>query len=291
MKFKSAKYCGWFQPQTPQGYRGPRPVRQKASIIIPFGSVDYLKPLTECIRSVRWQEYVNHNNVEVLLVYLHKEDESGKAEEMRKLEELVVYHQLGFIAIEKKYDHFPLCLARNIGARAAENDVLVFIDADSILDPEFLARSLIPFTQDKPIFATCWFSYLRKGHRPVTKKSQVRRRVPDGQVRRYAYGGGIIAPRSVIHEIRGFDEVYDRAWGADDNDMVDRLIEYGLEWYNLSAKENIVNIHQWHPVHNREKEPGTIANRRRYYSLHTVVRNEDGWGETAFESADFGGWP
>jgi GT2 family glycosyltransferase len=222
---------------------------------------------------VRWQDYVNHGNVELILVYLNRGDSSE--DERQQLASLVREHNVRLVEANKTFGHFPLCLARNMGARAAKNDALVFIDADTVLDPEFLARSL----RRPGKLVTCWFSYLRKNHSPVDKKGGVRELVPQGRIRRYAYGGGIVAPRSVIEEIRGFDEVYDRAWGADDNDIVDRLIQHGLEWHNLTVKENIVNLHQFHPSFINEKSPGTVANRKRYYQLQTVVRNEKGWGE------------
>lgn len=274
MKFKSAKYGGWFRPQTPSRYRGKTP-KGNASIIVPFGSVDYLGPLSNCLRSIRWQEHVNPKNIEVLIVYLHKSCEVDRIDEMKFLDDLVRRYELTLIGIHKDYDHFPLCLGRNIGARAAKNETLFFVDADAVLDPEFVVRSL----RNPDSLVTCWFSYLKPNHGPVDKKSFVRAMAQAGQVRRYAYGGGIVAPKSVVEEIRGFDEVYDRAWGADDNDMVDRLIEYGLPWYNLSARENIVNLHQYHPRRDHEKDPGTIANRRRYYGLNTVIRNNDEWGK------------
>ena len=275
MRFKSAKYTGWFQPRKPGIYKGSQP-QGTASIIIPCGSVDYLKPLENCLRSVRWQDSIDHEAVEVLLVYLHRVPEDGR-EEKQVLDEMVKEYKVTMIDTLKPHEHFPLCLARNIGARAAKNDVLFFIDADAILDPEFVVRAMRAFRQ-QGVFVTCWFSYLKQDHASV-EKEDVRKLACTGQVRRYAYGGGIVATKKVIDEIRGFDEVYDRAWGADDNDMVDRLIEYGLEWHNLSIKENIVNLHQWHPVVNHEGDSGTIANRERYYTLETIIRNDDGWGE------------
>ena len=276
--FKSAKYTGWFQPKTPEKYKGPQP-KSTASIIIPFGSVDYLKPLANCLRSVRWQEYVDCEDVEVLLVYLHKIPEDDREQEKHALNELVRQYNVTMIDIQRFHDHFPLCLARNIGARAARNEILFFIDADAVLDTEFIVRSLRACDK-KGVFVTCWLSYLKKDLGPVywRDKSIVRELAPIGQVRRGAYGGGIVATKDVINDIRGFDEVYDRAWGADDNDMVDRLIEYGLEWYNVSIEENIVTLHQWHPSREDSKNPGTIANRSRYYTLETIIRNDDGWG-------------
>jgi glycosyltransferase involved in cell wall biosynthesis len=196
-------------------------------------------------------------------------------EELKIVQDLARRYELKFVDVKKSFDHFPLCLARNIGARVASNDILVFVDADVVMDHEFVARTL-----RKPNgFVTCWMAYLREGHDPISDKAKVRELVPQGQVRRYSYGGGVAAPRKVVEEIRGFDEVYDRAWGADDNDFVDRLIEYGLDWYNLTAQENIVNLHQFHPRTVNEKSPGTIANRKRYDRLQTIVRNENGWGE------------
>jgi glycosyltransferase involved in cell wall biosynthesis len=280
MKFKSAKLFGWYQLKKPEKYIGPIQERS-ASIIIPFGSVDYLKPLSNCLRSVRWQEFVNHDDIEVILVYLHREPEDHRAKEKECLDKMIEQYNTVMIDVHKPHDHFPLCLARNIGARAAKGDILFFIDADAVLDPEFFARTLRAFNDE--VFVTCWFSYLSKGYgSPVYAQKKIMRELAlTGQVRKGAYGGGIVAPRNVVHEIRGFDEVYDRAWGADDNDMVDRLIEYGLEWYNVSKEENIVNLHQWHPNRQDEKNPGTIANRERYYSLETIIRNDDGWGSAS----------
>jgi hypothetical protein len=280
MMFKSAKLFGWFQPKTPERYKGPIP-QSTASIIIPFGSVDYLKQLSICLKSVRWQEFIDYSALEVLLVYLHKEPEDHREQEQSTLSQLVTQCNANLIDAQRPYDHFPLCLARNIGARAAKNDVLFFIDADAVLDPEFMVRALRRF-DDKGSFVTCWFSYLKKNDAPgIFESSTVRELAPVGQVRKGAYGGGIVARKDIVHEIRGFDEVYDRAWGADDNDLVDRLIEYGLEWYNLSIKENIVNLHQYHPLVDHEKDPGTIANRERYYTLETIIRNDDGWGSAS----------
>lgn len=274
MKYKSGYHGGLFRLGAPTKYNGPKWVNLSASVVIPFGSVDYLTPLSNCLRSVRWQEYVKTDNVEVVLVYLHRTSEDDRREEMRRLRALVDKFNARLIDVQKPYDHFPLCLGRNIGARAAKNDTIVFIDADATLDAEFLARSLL----QQKAFVTCWFSYLKEGHEAVTSKDMVRPLARKGDVRKAAYGGGIIAPKQVINAIRGFDEVYDRAWGGDDNDMVDRLLRYGLGRHNLTLRENIVNLHQYHPQNVDVASPGVTENRLRYSTLETVVRNRDKWG-------------
>jgi glycosyltransferase involved in cell wall biosynthesis len=257
-------------------FRGAPPLQRTASVIIPFGGGhDYLGRLSNCIRSVRWQKQVRNRNIEVILVCLRRESAEESPDEMDRLDELVKSNDIQIIELRKEYEHFPLCLARNIGARKAQGETLVFIDADTVLDPEFLARSL----RRRGKLVTCWFSYLPEGHPSITDYTCVRKFAPQGRILRAAYGGGIVAPRKAVMAIRGFDETYDRAWGADDNDMVDRLIGHGLEWYNITMLERIVNLHQYHPSAVDEDAPGTVANRERYYKLNTVVRNEENWGE------------
>ncbi|MHC4298775.1 MAG: glycosyltransferase [Planctomycetota bacterium] len=274
MKVRSGYNGGLFRLDKPKKYTGQRVVRSSVSVVIPFGSVDYLQPLSNCLRSVRWQDHVNHDDIEIILVYLHKTVEDDRQEEMRKLHSLVEEFNVRLIDAQKSYDHFPLCLGRNIGARASKKDTLVFIDADAVLDPEFIVRAVV----QRHVLVTCWLSYLGEGHVELSKKSLVRQLAPKGEIRKAAYGGGIVAPRSAVETIRGFDEVYDRAWGGDDNDMIDRLVEFGLGWHNLTLFENIANLHQYHSRTIDKNAPGVIANRKRYGTLKTVVRNADDWG-------------
>jgi len=275
--FKSGKYSGFFRPTAyPGKFKGDPPLHRTASVIIPFGGGhEYLDRLSHCLRSVRWQQKVNHSNIEVILVYLRRSSAKERSDEMDRLDELVKGKDVKIAESQKEYEHFPLCLARNIGARVARGETLVFIDADTVLDPEFLARSLCQ--QDKLV--TCWFSCLPKGHATITGAGCVRKLAKKGKIPRGAYGGGIVAPRKDVMAIRGFDEAYDGAWGADDNDMVDRLIEHGLEWYNMTILERVVNLHQYHTSSFDKGDPGTVSNRERYSKLTTVVRNEEGWGK------------
>lgn len=274
--FKSARYSGRFHlTAPPEIFRGSPPVHRTASVIVPFGGgQEYLERLSHCIRSIRWQQKVDHSNIEVIIVYLRRASVKNWSDEMDRLDEMVGEDNIQIVESQKEYDHFPLCLARNVGAKIARGETIIFIDADTVLDPEFLARTL----RQRGKLVTCWFSYLSEGHPSITGAGCVRKLAPQGRIMRAAYGGGIAAPLKAVTSIRGFDEVYDRAWGADDNDMVDRLINHGLEWYNMTMLERVVNLHQFHPSYIDEKNPGTVANRERYYRLNTILRNEDGWG-------------
>lgn len=274
MRVKSGALGGVFRLGTPRSYTGPRWATSSASVIIPFGSVDYLAPLSNCLLSVGWQKFVKPADIEIVLVYLHREPEDDRQEEMKRLHQMVEVFDARLIDVQKSYRRFPLCLGRNIGAKAATNDILIFVDADAVLDPEFIARALVKRT----MLVTCWLSYLPEGHAEILGKESVRELAPTGKVMMAAYGGGIVAPRPAVAAIRGFDEVYDRAWGGDDNDIVDRLVKHGLGWHNLSLYENIVNLHQYHPTNVNVKDPGVVANRERYDTLQTVIRNKQKWG-------------
>lgn len=251
----------------PDHFQRLRTGHRRVSVIVPYGGGGaHFERLKVCLCSIGWQRYVDPKRVEVVVVQVTKPGDTPSDGTWGG--ECVVY-------AERDYDHFPLCWARNVGARAARGDVLAFVDADVVLDPEFLARAL----RHPDDLVTCWMSYLHEGHDPVTGPDDVRDLVEQGDVIRAAYGGGIVAPRHVVHAINGFDEVYDRAWGADDNDMVDRLQRYGLSWHNLTTEEHVVNLHQYHPSTLDHNDPGTVANRARYYALKTTKRNEQGWGE------------
>lgn len=244
----------------------PGPFHANVSVIIPYGGGKEQRARLEmCLRSLRWQRY-HAGALDIIVVHVCRPDEKPG----------MVATGITQLVVRREYDHFPLCWARNVGARAARGDVLAFIDADVVLDPEFVVRAL----RHPRDLVTCWMSYLEEGHDPITGPDDVRNLVPQGRVIRASFGGGIVAPRDAVCDVHGFDEVYDRAWGADDNDMIDRLQRVTPSWYNLTEKEQIVNLHQYHPTAYDPEDPGTIANRQRYYSDLPTIRNENGWGQS-----------
>ncbi|GAB5455378.1 MAG: hypothetical protein Hens2KO_16070 [Henriciella sp.] len=91
--------------------------------------------------------------------------------------------------------NFSLSEARNAGARNASGEFLFFIDADTILTPEFFEQ----------VFQT------------IDESSFVSLRG-----RSKGQGGVIVAPAKAFLDIGGYDEVFS-GWGVEDNDIYLRL--------------------------------------------------------------------
>jgi hypothetical protein len=79
------------------------------------------------------------------------------------------------------------------------------------------------------------------------------------------------------HKIHGYDERF-TCWGAEDDDLIKRFRLLGLKKRDISHISSY--IHQWHPkswgsVNDEQRE----KNEEYFLKNHTIVRNQDGWGE------------
>ncbi len=98
---------------------------------------------------------------------------------------------------------FCLARARNIGARHALNDILTFIDADTILN----------------IDLGLWLKdHMHPGQFFVSKDRGVH---PD-------LWGFVVCGKKVFDQVGGYDEAY-REWGGEDFDLYERLELLGLK--------------------------------------------------------------
>lgn len=119
--------------------------------------------------------------------------------------------------------------ARNDGANKAKGEIILFLDADGILPPEFLRRGLIKFRKkgldvggsyvipDSNIildwitwvaFADLWFFFMQFIS-------------PEG------FGAGIFCKKKVFEELKGFDE---RIKFGEDCDFIKRAAKKGMKF-------------------------------------------------------------
>lgn len=247
------------------------------SVIVPFGYRDTTTRVENCVLSILGQTYIQRSQLEVILVNIERDSlhviPVGFSGAVRKLTTI------------KASKYFPLSLARNLGAKQASFDTVAFVDSDMLLDPETLCRSL----QYRLDLVTVWAVYLDEVYstNDIAKNDvawfrwALRGRCPAHR----GYGGLVQMPRAVFLAMRGYDEVYDAGWGTEDNDIVDRAIEYGCGWVNLSNTDGILALHQYHETKAAKRDLDVLANREYYKATETVVRNIGSFGDIAFIEA------
>lgn len=100
---------------------------------------------------------------------------------------------------------FNIARARNCGATAARSDLLGFVDADSLLHPEFAAAAAA---------ATGPGTYTQCIHG------------------RKQLMGCVVLPRAAFEAVQGYDEVF-QGWGGEDRDLYRRVERLGLRRVEL----------------------------------------------------------
>jgi glycosyltransferase involved in cell wall biosynthesis len=113
--------------------------------------------------------------------------------------------------ISDNTEPFNLSRARNCGANLLPSDVLVFVDADSILHPEFISQAV---------------GLIRIGRAVLT-----RRELRD---QRSDTCGLCCVRTDVFHQARGYDEEFE-GWGPEDADFYRRVASLGAV-HNFPAR-------------------------------------------------------
>ena len=151
---------------------------------------------------------------------------------------------------------FRLALVRNLGVRHSTASVLIFIDHDTPLHPEFVADHVLlsgegHFVQGKRCFlaADCSERLIRNGLRPGWWPSVWSRGMENRKNALHwpALGRLLATPKQFESSIRGcnlavrredflrvdgFDELYDGVWGREDSDLAYRLFHSGVRCRN-----------------------------------------------------------
>lgn len=129
--------------------------------------------------------------------------------------------------------------ALNCGIEKAVGRISVLWDIDLIVEPDFLEK-MSQVILDKE-FTTHRCYYLPEN----TSLSQLD--APDFKRNlQHAYVGLCGVQTEKLREINGYDEFF-QVWGAEDDDLYDRLQKTGLTKRIINADE-IPVYHQWHPT-------------------------------------------
>jgi|SRR6185369_13263913 len=143
-----------------------------------------------------------------------------------------IAHEYGCKVVKGGY----MPVGRNNGAKAATQDVLLFLDADTTLPPQFIEKNLKEFNERKLDAATCYTSAAQlKGLDAVgTNMINWYYRFTE-RFRPHCYGYCIFARKSLHEKIEGFDEA---AFVGEDQDYIFRAGKVGKFRVLMSEQVN-----------------------------------------------------
>jgi hypothetical protein len=166
--------------------------------------------------------------------------------------------------------------ALNTGARKSRGTYILMNDVDMVFGDEFVAGFAGHARLDQVLYTSPY--RLPRGFSDWDHLSDYHDALP-----RFKPGGrGIsLIPADVFKELHGYDEFY-RYYGAEDNDLYQRLIRYGstARW----VTEDTPAYHQWHPEVSYRTQgvfPAGVWERMRvhlYANKNRIVRNTENWG-------------
>lgn len=108
----------------------------KLSVIIP--TYNESKDIAECLESLDTQTY---KDFEVIIV------DDGSTDQT--IEIVKNYHPHSFKMMLLNQRHLGPALARNLGAKKAQGEILIFVDADMTFDKKFLEKLTLPIRNKK----------------------------------------------------------------------------------------------------------------------------------------------
>lgn len=127
----------------------------------------------------------------------------------------------------------------NIGIRLSKGNIFILWDIDLMVENDFLTKlSNIDFGQ---VFTThrCYYLPESAATNNFKTKAILKKAV-------HAYVGLCCVQADILKQINGFDEFY-QIWGAEDDDLYNRLQRAGIQRKQIDATELAV-YHQWHPT-------------------------------------------
>lgn len=141
------------------------------------------------------------------------------------------------------------CISRNIGVKYAKGDILVFLDDDARIEPDFIKEITRPIISDN-FHAVAGAICDVKGNYPRERSSyfisnsdnfiKVLTQNPDSTKSRVTMslpGGCSAILKDVFLKIGGFDESFDPTGAGEDRDLALNLYSKGYStWYNAKAK-------------------------------------------------------
>jgi cellulose synthase/poly-beta-1,6-N-acetylglucosamine synthase-like glycosyltransferase len=197
--------------------------------------------LMRCIRSTR---AIRGIKGAIEIIYVDSDSSDGSAARAR---------DMGVAVVSLQSSRRSAAIGRNAGWRVARAPVVMFLDGDTILDPDFVA-SAIPLLRD-PNVAVVW------GHRrELHPEASIYHRVLDldwisqpGPAE--ACGGDALMRRAALEHANGFDE---RLVVGEEAELCRRLRGFGYRIEHIDQPMTLhdLDISSWHQYWRRAVQTG-----------------------------------
>ncbi|MBK9264074.1 MAG: glycosyltransferase family 2 protein [Polyangiaceae bacterium] len=243
------------------------------SVVIPIRNRSGVR-LENCLRSLRWQEAIPCDRVEIVL------SDFGSAPEHREAVQRAARNYDATVHYTPTSDLWNRSRALNIGIKRANGEYTFCTDADMVFSPNFfktLMDTQVQVGGHGLLMCQCHDLGEETGERVIDSQELEALKKSATLRPTYGMGGCQCAKTQWFHRIRGFDERY-TYWGSEDKDLGRRAEIDGrvIKWITESA----YMLHQWHPTAQFDKPWLVKKNRMRFKLTSWIVRkNWFGWGE------------
>jgi len=254
------------------------PKRSGVTVVIPVRNRSGLA-VENTLRALRRQTYARE------LIQISIVDYASDPEHASWLSAAAVRHDAVVVRVTDAREwNKPHCL--NVGIRRASTRYLAVLDADIVLASDYLEEAIAELERDPlQVVLNQILDLAERDNLPadftdadlIAAKRKAVPRTPG-----LYHEGTLVTTLQVVTQLRGYDENFKR-WGAEDNDIVNRLENYAMNLTTLATKTYY--LHQWHPLYDGA-DPELIgkqfqANWAYLTSVQRkLVRNPQGWGAT-----------
>jgi len=187
-----------------------------AVVIIGVNVADYLK---KCIDSILNSDYPNSK---LNVIYVDGGSTDNSTAIARQFIDLTV--------IELRDPHPTPGKGRNAGLRAAKENVVQFMDADTVIDPNWFKKAF-PYMDGK-VAAVCGNRREKYPDKNIYHKiGNAEWRYEEGKCR--YFGGEVLIRKDIAEQVKGFDE---KLIAGEDPDLSYRIRQIGWDIYRINEE-------------------------------------------------------
>lgn len=264
------------------------------TVAIPLteASERYMKALDMCVLSLKRQT-VPRSMYDIIISFVWNTGQRAaicKPARMARLAQFCLDHNVILTPLAHKLGEYPPSLSRNVGGRWGRREVMTFVDADAVIHPDALKRTLEVFGDcgDQKVAALI---KTRMTPFPTGDDTYKRALASSAAFEQTAQAGTLACGTGCCTFVRqedyerlgGLDERF-LGYGATDLDFTERLALDGFDVVDLTAETGIVNMHQWHPRPHQDVDYRKVQSRVRTRKImdaslkaREIVRNQKGW--------------